>query len=319
MWQRYRRELDDAWTRVRTVSSHLLDTPYGHIEYVTAGAGRPVLMSHGILGSHVEGMGMVTTFVGDDVLTIAPSRFGYFRSDLPPDANPGLQADAYAVLLDHLGITAGVVVVGYSAGGTSAIEFALRHPERTSALILMSSALPPSTSTPPTPGDPPRVVRPFMLATTRTNLPMWLFARLTPSALHGVMGIPRAYTPTAEEALTIDAVVDSIFPVPPRRQGFVFDAFQGNPHVRTIRIEDLAVPTLLIHAADDGLAPYANALAAAERIPDAQLVTIPRGGHLFLGQEARVRAAVAAFLRSLTPPAAAGRALTVPPFAGVAP
>jgi hypothetical protein len=38
------------------------------------------------------------------VRVIAPSRFGYFGSTLPTDASPADQADAYALLLDHLGV-----------------------------------------------------------------------------------------------------------------------------------------------------------------------------------------------------------------------
>lgn len=308
MWQRYHRDLDDAWTRVRAVRSQLLDTPDGRVEYVTSGAGRPVLMSHGILGGHVESLGMVATYVGDHVHAIAPSRFGYFRSDLPADATPALQADAYATLLDHVGVDE-AVIVGYSAGGTSAIEFALHYPERTSALILASSALPSSTADPSALSDPPRFLRPLMSTATRTDLPLWLLARLMPSTLHGLMGIPRDYPPTATEAATIDAVVASIFPVHLRREGFVFDTFVGNPYVRNTRLEHLTVPTLLVHAADDSLAPYANAEAAAERILDVELVTIPRGGHLFLGQETRVRSEINAFV---------GRAATAAPAAQLA-
>jgi 2-hydroxy-6-oxonona-2,4-dienedioate hydrolase len=37
---------------------------------------------------------------------IGPSRFGYFGSTLPDRATPADQADAYALLLDHVGSTA---------------------------------------------------------------------------------------------------------------------------------------------------------------------------------------------------------------------
>ena len=76
---------------------------------------------------------MVATDVGGDVRAVAPSRFGYFCSQLPPRATPALQANAYVALLDHLGVDR-TVVVGHSAGGPSAIQLALRHPDRVSAL-----------------------------------------------------------------------------------------------------------------------------------------------------------------------------------------
>lgn len=292
----YRQDLRHAWARVRAVPSHALQTSHGVLEYAVSGDGDPLLLSHGILGSHVEGLGMVRTYVGGDVRAVAPSRFGYFRSQLPPRATSALQADAYVTLLDHLGVDR-TVVLGYSAGGPSAIQLGLRHPDRVSALVLASSALPPSSR-------PPAFARPFMSAAARSDRAFWLFVRLMPRVLQGLMGVPADYEPSPDDVETIAAVTASIFPVRPRRQGFIFDAFVGNPSVRNAPLENLDVPTLIVHAADDSLAPYANATAAAQRVPRVELVTIERGGHLFLGQEQRVRDEITSFLSTSSPAAA---------------
>jgi pimeloyl-ACP methyl ester carboxylesterase len=65
-----------------------------------------------------------------------------------------------------------------------------------------------------------------------------------------------------------------------------------------------------VHAADDTFAPYQHAVAAADRIPGVEFVTIDKGGHLFLGREAAVREAVAGFLGSgrVAPGQTSGRA-----------
>lgn len=55
---------------------------------------------------------------------------------MPPDASPAAQADAHACLLDALGIRQ-AAVLGASAGAPSAMQMAISHPERVSALILM--------------------------------------------------------------------------------------------------------------------------------------------------------------------------------------
>ncbi|MGD2043974.1 MAG: alpha/beta hydrolase, partial [Acidimicrobiia bacterium] len=60
--------------------------------------------------------------------------------------------------------------------------------------------------------------------------------------------------------------------------------------------EQLAVPTLILHSKDDPLASYDAAARAAGRIPGARLVGLDSGGHLGLGQTARVRDAIADFL-----------------------
>ena len=58
-----------------------------------------------------------------------------------------MQADAYAELLDHIGVQQ-VFVVGVSAGAWSSLQFAIRHPRRCRALVLMVPAdyLPKGTS-----------------------------------------------------------------------------------------------------------------------------------------------------------------------------
>ena len=65
---------------------------------------------------------------------VAPSRFGYLKAPVPNDYSPAAQADAHVVLLDFFDIKR-AVVVGVSAGAPSAIEIALRHPERVTSLV----------------------------------------------------------------------------------------------------------------------------------------------------------------------------------------
>jgi 2-hydroxy-6-oxonona-2,4-dienedioate hydrolase len=59
--------------------------------------------------------GFAETYIGAGHRFVAPSRFGYLGSSLPAAALPADQADAYAVLLDALGIDR-AAVYGYSGG-----------------------------------------------------------------------------------------------------------------------------------------------------------------------------------------------------------
>ena len=51
------------------------------------------------------------------------------RTAMPVDASPAAQADAHLALMDALGIDR-AVVLGVSAGAPSAMQLALRHPDR---------------------------------------------------------------------------------------------------------------------------------------------------------------------------------------------
>jgi pimeloyl-ACP methyl ester carboxylesterase len=70
------------------------------------------------------------------VRVIAMSRFGYLRSPMPEDASAEAQADAFVCLLDALEIDK-AAVMGGSAGALSALQMAIRHPDRVSALVLL--------------------------------------------------------------------------------------------------------------------------------------------------------------------------------------
>jgi pimeloyl-ACP methyl ester carboxylesterase len=107
------------------------------IEYVQGGSGTRVLVVHGSGGGFDQGALIASAVIGDGFRWIAPSRYGYLRSTLPSGATFETQADAYARLLDHLGIRQ-TAVVALSQGGPSALFFALKYPERVQSLVLLS-------------------------------------------------------------------------------------------------------------------------------------------------------------------------------------
>ena len=86
----YRKDIKSAWERVRAIPSRTFESSLGPVEYALEGKGPPLLMSHGIQGSHAEGISMVGTYAGTGWMGIAPSRFGHFGSALPNDATPAL-------------------------------------------------------------------------------------------------------------------------------------------------------------------------------------------------------------------------------------
>jgi NAD(P)-dependent dehydrogenase (short-subunit alcohol dehydrogenase family) len=106
------------------------------------------------------------------IRVIAMSRFGYLRTPMPADASAQAQADAHVCLLDALGISQ-AAVLGGSAGAPSALQMAIRHPDRVTALILLA----PLAYKPPTQADSAAPMAPWventMMAVIGSDFLFW--------------------------------------------------------------------------------------------------------------------------------------------------
>lgn len=279
---RYRRDMNAARARLAAVDRHVVSTEWGAVEYAEQGQGSPVLVAHGILHNCVGGLLEVRDLFVDRRV-IAPSRFGYLGSSLPPNATPAAQADAYAALLDHLGIDR-IDVIGCSAGATSALQLALRHPGRVKHLAIVVGNLP---------GSPTAVVQPPS-AKFQGQFVMWALRTFAPSTMiRMVAAVPNEFVMTNEDARYVKEFIDSLFPV--STDGFIFDAFVSNADVNDYDLEAISVPTLIAHTKDDQLASHDASKRAAERIPGASFVSLDSGGHLMIGQQKKQREALARF------------------------
>jgi pimeloyl-ACP methyl ester carboxylesterase len=184
----------------------------------------------------------------------------------------------------------------YSAGGPSAVQLALRHPDRVSALVLVSTAIADKPlSLPP---------RPVLRAMAGSDFLFWLLVH----PLRGLtqrMFIPSSYELTPAEDAQVAETVAALLPIEPRREGLLFDMYVTNtdPHRRSEQydLEALTVPVLAVNAKDDPAANYQDAVAMVQRIPDARMLTLEQGGHMMLGSGDRVREAINRFLMEQTP------------------
>ncbi len=259
---------------------------FGDVEYLLEGDGPTVLVSHGVTG----GINQSVRFVRDFAILpltcryLYVSRFGYLRSALPPMASARRQAAAYRELLDHLDIGR-VFVFGNSAGGPSAMWFAIDCPDRSKGLILVSSAVPGAKI-----ATAPRSV-------FRYDLVYWLAVTFAPGKLMRLF-VPAALLPLltkAERSFVIENAFKAALPIAERSQGIFFDNETSTPSVDDIPFEGIVTPTLIVHASDDPAPPIEGARAIAARIPRSELVALD-GGHLLLRRAAAVRRAIDEFI-----------------------
>jgi pimeloyl-ACP methyl ester carboxylesterase len=112
--------------------------PMGDMQYVTYGEGKPVLIIHGGGGGYDQAVLLFRRYMPAGYQMICPSRPGYLATPLNTGQTAAEQADALAALLDYLHIPS-AVIVGLSSGGLCLYPFALRHPQKTQAIIAIDA------------------------------------------------------------------------------------------------------------------------------------------------------------------------------------
>lgn len=291
-YTRYLREMRAIRSTV-AAGGTIAQTSAGPIEYAEQGQGEPLLLIHGAGGGYDQGL-LIGRDFGEGRRIIAPSRFGYLRTPVPEDSSPAAQADAHAALLDHLGIEK-AIVAGVSAGGPSAIEVALRHPERVSTLILIV----------PRTYDPTRSIgvdeslqsqAVLRLIESSADFLYWVAMRVARGAVVRFLGVPPELEANAAEwdRARVTEVTRSVLPLSSRVRGIAVDS---SIELEPWPLERIAVPTLIVSAKDDLFGTLPGARFTAEHIPGAELKVLENGGHLMVGQSDQVKNWVSDFLK----------------------
>ncbi len=283
--------------------SMLIATSCGPIEYQEAGTGIPLLAVHGSGGGHDQGMAFAGALATQGIRVIAMSRFGYLRTPMPADASAAAQADAHVCLLDALGIRRSAIMGG-SAGAPSALQMAIRHPERTSALVLLV----PLTYKPPTQADSaepmPAWVENTMMRLIGSDFLFWAALHVArDQVIKVVLATPPGLltTASAREQARVNAMLDHILPVSARAAGLISDTAAGK-QLTPSPLQSIHLPTLVISARDDRYGTYASAKYTANLIAGAKFIGFDEGGHTWVGHDDEVTAEIVQLIHSLGRP-----------------
>lgn len=277
------------------VASRVVKTRAGEIEYATGLSGSPVLISHGTLGGFDQGLVAADLILTSQFRPIAISRPGYLRTPLAAGATPEQQADAFAALLDSLAIDR-LPVIGISGGGPPALQFALRHPRRCTALVLVCAL----TRKLVLPGRATVGLRIPRLVTSPTG--NWIVSRFyshftPPISMAAFSRYERGSRPANWQLRDALRLMATSLPVQPRLDGVRNDA-QYISTLAEYPLKDIQQPTLIIHGDEDEVVPFSQAEFAAEQIPSSKLLRLEHGSHFaaFVRSE-EIRAAIADFLK----------------------
>jgi 2-hydroxy-6-oxonona-2,4-dienedioate hydrolase len=271
IYRQYQHDMSLAYQRVLT-GGKIIETACGPIQYAEFGEGAPMLIVHGAGGGYDQGE-YFAKLIGGNYRWIAPSRFGFLGTPVPDGANSSLQADAYACLLDALGIDQ-VGVVGVSMGGPSSLLFALHYPQRTRSLVMISAA---SHAIPPRPA-----VLAALFSVFLDDFVFWSMVHLSPEGLLAALGVPLEVQKqlSPKEVAQLNAFLESIMPMGARRNGQLLEQHMSEYDAE--QIHNIQAPTFVLHARDDTLVFFEQGEFTARNIPGAQLIPMEKGGHLAL-------------------------------------
>jgi pimeloyl-ACP methyl ester carboxylesterase len=126
------------WASGDQGTGHYAEVNGLHLYFETRGAGRPLILLHGGLGSG-EMFGPILPALSERHQVIAPDLQGHGRTaDIDRPIDVRLMADDIAALIEHLGLDQ-PDVVGYSLGGGVAMQTAIKYPAMVRRLVAASA------------------------------------------------------------------------------------------------------------------------------------------------------------------------------------
>lgn len=267
----YKRRVN-KFVRQMDVQSNTINTSFGVLQYSESGSGPALLYSHGGNCGYDAGISNARFLPG--IRVISPSRFGYLRSSMPQAASPQLQADAFAHLLNRLGIDR-IAVLGTSGGGPAALYFAINHADRCNGLVLLSAItkrLPPFS---------PATAAVFRLV--QNGFIYWILSSLAVEALltagPGVTKVEKRLFSMDHDAYLTAKEIVTAFPASLRSKAAFWDVSYLSGMEEDIPVERIQCPVIIFHGTGDRMVPVEHAQFVAKRCAQSKLHLIKNGSH----------------------------------------
>ena len=182
------------------------------------------------------------------------------------------------------------------------MQFALRHPERTAALVLLVPAAYPPHLEQRSDGALPKqtsAATKFLFDTAlKSDFLLWAAFRLAPQTMfQAILATPPEVveSASADERERVAQVLDRLLPFSQRLPGVLNDA-SITPFLPRYELERIDAPTLILGTADDLYGTYDGARYSAEHISHARFIGYPSGGHLLVGHLKEALSEIASFL-----------------------
>jgi pimeloyl-ACP methyl ester carboxylesterase len=241
------------------------------LAYLESGSGSAVVLLHAFPLSAAMWEHQYRPLGGVSRL-VTPDLPGFGRSPLAKgEPSVDLMADEVRGLLDELRLDT-VVLGGLSMGGYVTMAFLRRYPERVRAVVLADTKA----------GADTDVARANRERIAETIVATGDTAALAEELLPTLVGETTLQTRPG----VVERVRSRIRASEPAAVAWAQRAMAARPDsIDTLR--NATLPALVIVGEEDALTPPAEAEAMASALPDAELVQIPRAGHLSALEQAK--------------------------------
>lgn len=259
----------------------------GHtLSYQDQGKGHPLLLGHSFLWDSQMWAPQIAC-LKETYRCIAPDLWSHGQSDPLPQPTTTLEklANDYWDFTQALSLEK-FAVIGLSVGGMWAVHMALAHPESISALVLMD------TSVEAEPAPTQKVYFAMMDELAKDK-------KFTPSFADKVAPYFFAKNTAVEQPQLVGSFINSLLVTPENHiagKVALGRAIFSRDSLMT-QLFQIKIPTLVVVGEEDIPRPVKEAEAMARCIPGADLVVIPKAGHICtLEQPERVNEVLNTFL-----------------------
>jgi len=286
--------------------NQLAQTARGTMEYALLGEGPVVMGIHGGPGGFDQALFLFDYVSANGFSLLAPSRPGYLGTPLSTGKTPEEQADAFAALLDTLGIDKVSLIFG-SAGGASGYLFAIRHPDRVRCLVAIDAVV----SEYLLPANASALAEAIFLSGPGEQLIGYLSTHYPEKTIHELLHQESLLRPEQIDAQVKNARNDPVqmrlllrmvrsMSEYPRRKSGVGNDMEQLAHLSDLPVEKITCPALIIHGTHDSDVLFYHGVYARTNIPGAEELWIREGSHFcaWISPQAReVQARILAFLQ----------------------
>lgn len=269
----YRQAAQEFWQG----ESNWIEVLNHEVHYVTTGdeaADRVLILLHGFGASAYSYKAVLPELAElGQVVAYDRAAFGFTERPTAWEVNPyGLtgQLEVLDEFVTKFGVGKSVVLVGHSAGGALAAEYALQNPAKIDQLVLFAPAV-------LTTGGAPEWLNWIYSIPQVDHLGPLLVSQI---ATAGLDILYSSYFDSSK--VTEDVLAGYKAPLKVRGWESAFWEFNRAPRSAGIsnRLSEITAPTLVITGDSDAIVPTADSKKVAALIKNSVLKVIPRTGHL---------------------------------------